>query len=71
MLRVTWRKPSGGIYWAAGRSLTWDELDGWRLENLRADSYGRQSNETLYTPADWRVIQVTEAPDENYEKEEG
>lgn len=70
MLRITFLRTSGGIMWAVGRSLAWDELDGWTLESFRADSQGREPGGTFHAPADWRVVQVTEVPDEDYKLEE-
>lgn len=70
MLWVTFLRTSGGIMWAVGRSLFWDELDGWLLNGFRADSQGHPAGGSLHAPPDWRLVEAFEVPDEDYPLEE-
>ena len=60
MLKVTFAKSQGGSMWVKGRSLTWDELDGWTMESFRGDSQGHEPGGTWYAPAGWQIVQVEE-----------
>ena len=58
MLRITFQKPGGGVYWVEGRSMDYNELDGYRIEGVREDSWKHGPATGGYCPPDWRIVRV-------------
>ena len=63
MLKVTFKRPQGSIFWVKCESLIYDELDGWNMERFRGDSQGHDPGGVMCAPADWKIMRVEEVPD--------
>lgn len=61
MIRITFRKPQNGEYWAICESLSqYDELNGYDLDNVLETSRGTGPASQVTTPSDWQIICIEE-----------
>ena len=61
MIRITFEKARGGIYWAVCESLSrYDKLNGYDLDSVLEDSTGTAPACKITIPADWRMLSIQE-----------
>ena len=58
MLRITFQKPEGSVYWVEGRSMDYNGPDGYRVDEVQEDSRKHGPVAGVWCPPDWRGVRV-------------
>lgn len=58
MMRIAFLTAAGSVFWAECEGLSYDELEGYTLDNVRENSRGTGPCSQITSPANWKVIRV-------------